>query len=61
MSLVTNGLSWYGHATPGNPVTYCFTITGYPDSQNCELYLLLSPNPACRDNAPDWNEAAAPI
>jgi hypothetical protein len=55
-SLVTNGLSWVGHATTGNPVTYSFTITGYPNSQNCQLFFLLSPNPAYMDNALDWNE-----
>ena len=55
-SLVTNGLSWVGHATAGNPVDYSFTVTGYPNSQNCEIYFLLSPNPAYMDNALDWNE-----
>jgi hypothetical protein len=55
-SLVTNGLSWVGHATAGNPVTYSFTVTGYPNSQNCQLFCLLSPNPVAMDNALDWNE-----
>ena len=55
-SLVTNGLSWVGHATAGNPVTYSFTITGYPNSQNCQLYFLLCANPVAMDNALDWNE-----
>ncbi len=55
-SLVTNGLSWVGHATAGNPVTYSFTITGYPNSQNCQLFFLLCANPVAMDNALDWNE-----
>lgn len=66
MSLTTNGLSWVGNATPANPVTYSFTINGFPQdpstlttpSQNgCEAYLFLVPNPTYQDNAPDWNQA----
>ena len=52
----TSGLSWVGQATPANPVTYSFTIAGYPKSVNCEAWLFLIPNPAYLDNAPDWNE-----
>lgn len=37
-------------------MTYSFTIKGYPNSQNCQIFFLLSPNPAARDNALDWNE-----
>jgi hypothetical protein len=51
-----SGLSWVGQATPANPVTYSFTIAGYPNSVNCEAWLFLTPNPAANDNAPDWNE-----
>ncbi len=49
-------LSWVGMATPANPVTYSFTIAGYPNSQNCEAYLFLIPTLIILDNAPDWNE-----
>jgi hypothetical protein len=45
-----------GQATPANPVTYSFTIAGYPKSVNCEAWMFLIPNPAYLDNAPDWNE-----
>ncbi len=51
------GLGWVGVATPSNPVTYSFTIAGYPKSENCEAYLFLNPNPNYLDNAPDWNES----
>jgi hypothetical protein len=50
------GLSWVGHASPSHPVSYSFSIVGYPNSQNCEAYMFLAPNPANMDNAPDWNE-----
>ena len=43
-------------ATEANPVTYSFTIAGYPNSVNCEAWLFLVPNPNYLDNAPDWNE-----
>ncbi len=43
-------------ARAGNPVTYSFTIAGYPTSFNCEAYLFLVPNPAAVEEAPDWNE-----
>jgi hypothetical protein len=52
----SSGLSWVGQATPANPVTYSFTIVGYPKSVNCEAWMFLVPNPAANDNAPDWNE-----
>ncbi|MEY2430007.1 MAG: hypothetical protein QOJ40_2892 [Verrucomicrobiota bacterium] len=50
------GLSWVGQATAVNPVTYSFTIGGYPNSVNCEAYLFLVPNAAATEEAPDWNE-----
>ena len=52
------GLSWVGVATPANPVTYSFTIAGYPNSPDCEAYMFLAPNPnqAYLDGAPDWNQ-----
>jgi hypothetical protein len=53
------GLSWVGMATEANPVTYSFTIAGYPNSANCEAWLFLIPNPAALDGAPDWNETNA--
>ena len=40
------GLSWVGQASAGNPVTYSFTIAGYPTSFNCEAYLFLVGCPA---------------
>lgn len=57
----SSGLSWVGQATPANPVTYSFTITGYPNSVNCEAYLFMAPNPNANDNAPDWNETNCAI
>jgi hypothetical protein len=57
----TSGLSWVGQATAAKPVTYSFTIDGYPTSVNCEAYLFLLPNPAYMDGAPDWNETNAAI
>jgi len=56
-----SGLSWVGQATAANPVTYSFTIVGYPNSVNCEAYLFLSPNPAANDSSPDWNETNCAI
>ena len=58
---ITNtGTSWYGAATPGNPVTYSFTIKAMPGPASAtagtEAYLFLSPNPAAVDNAADLNE-----
>lgn len=55
----TSGLSWVGMAAPANPVTYSFTIAGYPNSVNCEAWLFLIPNPTYLDGAPDWNETNA--
>jgi hypothetical protein len=57
----TNGLSWVGHATPSHPVSYSFTIVGYPNSTNCEAWMFLCPNPVAMDNAPDWNETNCAI
>ncbi len=57
------GLSWVGLATPANPVTYSFTIAGYPNSPDCEAYLFLAPNPISTymPGAPDWNETNCAI
>jgi hypothetical protein len=53
----TTGLGWIGHATTGNPVSYSFTITDFPNVvDGAEAYLFLSPNPVANDSAPDWNE-----
>jgi hypothetical protein len=56
----SNGLSWVGHATVGTPVTYSFTINGFPQDPatqyGCESYLMMTPNPVAYDNAIDWNE-----
>jgi hypothetical protein len=58
----SSGLSWIGQATPSTPVTYSFTIAGYPNSVNCEAWFFLIPNPAsATDNGPDWNETNAAI
>jgi hypothetical protein len=57
----TSGLSWVGHATAANPVTYSFTVAGYPNSVNCEAWLFLVPNPSYEDSAPDWNETNCAI
>lgn len=57
----SSGLSWVGQATTANPVTYTFTVAGYPNSVNCEAYLFLVPNPAGNDSAPDWNETNCAI
>jgi len=57
----SSGLTWVGHATTDNPVTYSFTIAGYPNSVNCEAYLFLVPNPAANDSGPDWNETNCAI
>jgi hypothetical protein len=54
-----SGLSWVGQATAANPVTYSFTIDGFPQAPatyGAESYLFLIPNPVYNDNAPDWNE-----
>ena len=56
----SNGLSWVGVATAGNPVTYSFTISGFPNNPatpwSTAAYLMMSPNPAYLDGALDWNE-----
>jgi hypothetical protein len=55
----TNGLSWVGHATDINPVTYSFTIKDVPkDSATAygiEAYLFLCPDLNEMAGAPDWN------
>jgi hypothetical protein len=55
----TNGLSWVGN-TGSSPVTYSFTISGFPQTTAAQwstaAYLMMSPNPANLDNALDWNE-----
>jgi hypothetical protein len=58
--VASNGVSWVGHATTSNPVTYSFTINGFPQNPAtqyaCEAYMMLSPNPTYYDEALDWNE-----
>lgn len=58
--VASNGVSWVGHATAENPVTYSFTINGFPQNPAteyaCEAYMMMAPNPAYYDNALDWNE-----
>ena len=58
--VASNGVSWVSHATSANPVTYSFTINGFPQNPAteyaCEAYLMMSPNPVAYDNAIDWNE-----
>lgn len=51
----STGLSWVGQATEANPVTYSFTIAGYPNSVNCEAWMFLFPKPDYLHSAPDWN------
>jgi hypothetical protein len=53
------GKSWVGHATAANPVTYSFTLDGFPNvpAYSTEAYLFLIPNPAATNNAPDYGEA----
>ena len=56
----SNGLSWVSMATPANPVSYSFTISGFPSdaatAYGIAAQMFLCPNPAANDNAPDWNE-----
>ena len=58
--VASNGVSWVGHDLV-NPVTYSFTINGFPQNPAtryaCEAYLIMSPNPAYYDTALDYNEA----
>ncbi len=58
--VASNGVSWVGRASSGNPVTYSFTVNGFPQNPAtqyaCEAYLMMAPNPAGYDNALDWNE-----
>lgn len=58
MLVQDTGLSWVGQATAANPVSYSFTIAGFPQapSGSPEAYLFLSPNPGGTPGAPDWNE-----
>jgi hypothetical protein len=55
----SNGLSWVGNTGSG-PVTYSFTISGFPKNPatpwSTAAYLMMSPNPAYLDTALDWNE-----
>jgi len=52
-------VSWIGTATPANPVTYSFNISGFPNdsSGSAEAYMFILPNIQNLDNAPDWNQA----
>jgi hypothetical protein len=53
------GKSWVGHATVANPVSYSFTMNGFPKdgvTAGSGAYLFLIPNPIAHDNAPDYNE-----
>jgi hypothetical protein len=58
--VASNGVSWVSHATTANPVTYSFTIDGFPQNPAtqfaCEAYLIMAPNPAFYDLALDYNE-----
>ena len=58
--VASNGVSWVGNATAGNPVSYSFTINGFPQNASaqygCEAYLMMAANPSYYDNALDWNE-----
>ncbi len=58
--LTSSGLSWVGN-TAGGPVSYSFTIVGYPNSANCEAYMFLVPNAAGNEGGADWNEANAVV
>jgi hypothetical protein len=60
----TNGLSWIGNASGGNPVDYKFTITDFPTdpaTYGCTAYLFFSPNPGWNPSAPDWNDTNCAI
>lgn len=58
--VASNGVSWVGQASAANPVTYSFTINGFPQNPAteyaCEAYMMMAPNPVAYDNAIDWNE-----
>ncbi len=54
--MTSTGLSWVGRTGSG-PVTYSFSIVGYPNSQNCEAYMFLVPNAVGNEGSADWNEA----
>jgi hypothetical protein len=54
---VVVGRSWYNTATAGNPVTYSFTINGFPQSPTsygCVAYLWLIPNETAPNNSSDY-------
>jgi hypothetical protein len=63
MLVASNGLSWVGNASAAKPVSYSFTISGFPSGPNIAYgtiaYLFLAPNPAAGDNAADWDETNA--
>ena len=63
--VASNGVSWVGKDLT-SPVTYSFTINGFPQnpssegttsSGGCEAYIMLAANPLYYDNAIDYNEA----
>lgn len=68
--VASNGVSWVGNDLT-SPVTYSFTVSGFPqgaateggyssstvtNTGGCEAYMMMAPNPAAYDNAIDWNE-----
>jgi len=57
-----SGLSWVGQTGSG-PVSYSFTISSFPNGGafSGEAYLFLVPNPAAKEGAPDYNEAACAV
>ncbi len=65
VTTANNGLSWAGSITSPNtnfPVAYSFTLTGFPaNSAYAEAFMLLVPNAAGIDSAPDWTEATCMI
>ncbi|MGO8929747.1 MAG: hypothetical protein ACLQU3_23010 [Limisphaerales bacterium] len=60
MLVASNGLSWVGRASAAKPVSYSYTIKGFPTgpniAYNTDAYLFLAPNPSAEENAPDWVE-----
>ncbi len=61
MLVASNGLSWVGRASAAKPVSYSWTIRGFPAGTNVPYNtaasLFLAPNPAAEENAPDWGES----
>ena len=56
MLLANTGLSWVGRASAAKPVSYSFTINGYPTNTppwDAEAFLFLVPN-SPEENSPDW-------